>query len=104
MPGSVRGRGESAKVCAMGVRVRKWVSMHGLALNVAPNLSHFDLIVPCGLAGRPVTSMAAELGEGCPTFSGVKEALSRELLRELHGAWEAACQKREGRVSGAGAF
>jgi lipoyl(octanoyl) transferase len=101
VPGSVRGRGDAAKVCAMGVRVRKWVSMHGLALNVSPNLSHFDLIVPCGLAGRPVTSLAAELGERCPTFAGVKQALSRELLHELRGAWEAACQKRDGRVSGA---
>ena len=44
----------------MGVRVSRWVSMHGLALNVDPNLEHFDLIVPCGLHGRAVTSIAQE--------------------------------------------
>ncbi len=48
------------KIAAMGVRVSRWVSMHGLALNVDPNLQHFDLIVPCGLHGRAVTSMAQE--------------------------------------------
>jgi lipoyl(octanoyl) transferase len=42
-----------AKICAMGVRVRKWVSMHGLAINVTTDLSHFGLIIPCGLIGRP---------------------------------------------------
>lgn len=54
--------GPAAKVCAIGVRVRRWVTMHGLALNVCTDLSHFDHIVPCGLAGRPVTSIARELG------------------------------------------
>ena len=42
---------DGAKVCAMGVRIRRWVTMHGLALNVDPEMRHFDLIVPCGLAG-----------------------------------------------------
>ena len=46
-----------AKICAMGVRVSKWVTLHGLALNVHPDLSQFGLIVPCGLLDRPVTSM-----------------------------------------------
>lgn len=50
------------KIAAMGVRVRKWITLHGLSLNVAPKLEHFNLIVPCGLVGRGVTSMAAELG------------------------------------------
>ncbi len=52
-----------AKICAMGIRVRRWVSMHGLALNVNTNLDHFDLIVPCGLEGRAVTSLERELGK-----------------------------------------
>jgi len=67
------------KICAMGVRVKRWVSMHGLALNVSTNLAHFDLIVPCGLAGRPVTSLAKELGGAAPTMDDVKRALVREL-------------------------
>jgi lipoyl(octanoyl) transferase len=48
----------AAKIAAIGVRVRRWVSYHGLAINVAPDLAHFGGIVPCGLA-EPVTSMAA---------------------------------------------
>lgn len=49
---------ELAKIAAIGVRVRKWVTLHGLALNVDPDMSHFGLIVPCGLHGRAVASMA----------------------------------------------
>lgn len=63
------------KIAAMGVRVRKWVSMHGLALNVTTNLDHFRLIVPCGLVGRPVTSLQRELGDRCPKLAQVKSAL-----------------------------
>ncbi|MEO1279788.1 MAG: hypothetical protein AAFV77_12595, partial [Planctomycetota bacterium] len=70
------------KIAAMGVRVRKWVTMHGLALNVEPDLQHFQLIVPCGLAGRPVTSMRAVLGEACPSFEAAKSAVG-DVLGEL---------------------
>lgn len=61
-----------AKIAAMGVRVRKWISMHGLSLNVRPNLAHFDLIVPCGLAGRAVTSLERAIPGGAPTMREVK--------------------------------
>lgn len=72
-------RGRAAKIAAMGVRVRRWVSMHGLALNVAPNMDHFGLIVPCGLAGRPVTCLERELGPSCPAMDAVKSAVVREM-------------------------
>lgn len=72
------GDAPAAKVCAIGVRVRKWVTMHGLALNVRTDLSHFGMIVPCGLAGRPVTSLEALLGDRCPSFS---EAADRVVER-----------------------
>lgn len=64
-----------SKICAMGVRVSRWVSMHGLALNVSTDLRHFQLIVPCGLAGRGVTSMQHLLGEACPSMDAVKRAI-----------------------------
>ena len=66
-----------SKICAMGVRVSRWVSMHGFAINVSPNLAHFDLIVPCGLAGRSVTSMSQLLGERCPSIEEVKLVVAK---------------------------
>jgi lipoyl(octanoyl) transferase len=69
----------------MGVRVGRWVTMHGLALNVAPDLAHFNLIVPCGLAGRPVTSLAAERGGVAPGMAAVRDELGRRLSAGLAG-------------------
>jgi len=48
------------KIAAVGVRCRKWITFHGIALNIAPNLRHFSGIVPCGMADAPVTSMDKE--------------------------------------------
>ncbi len=50
------------KICAIGVRASRWVTMHGLALNVNPELKYFDQIIPCGVSDKKVTSMEAELG------------------------------------------
>ncbi|MEM0915701.1 MAG: lipoyl(octanoyl) transferase LipB [Planctomycetota bacterium] len=69
----------SAKLCAMGVRVRRNTTLHGLALNITTDLAHFDTIVPCGLAGRAVTALSALLGERCPAMGKVKSALSEQL-------------------------
>jgi lipoate-protein ligase B len=71
--------------------------MHGLGLNVAPDMNHFGLIVPCGLAGRPVTSLKALLGERCPSMDEVKRVvaesigmLARARLEEVRRRAEAA--------------
>jgi lipoyl(octanoyl) transferase len=50
--------GKEDKIAALGVRIRRWVTFHGVALNVDPDLSHYDGIVPCGIAGHGVTSLA----------------------------------------------
>lgn len=51
------------KICAMGVRTSRWVTMHGFALNVNTNLLYFEMIVPCGIQNKQVTSMQKELGK-----------------------------------------
>ncbi|HUU67101.1 MAG TPA: lipoyl(octanoyl) transferase LipB [Methyloceanibacter sp.] len=57
-PGAVGIFVGGAKIASIGVRVRRWVTLHGISLNVDPNLTHFAGIVPCGLHGTPVTSLA----------------------------------------------
>jgi lipoate-protein ligase B len=69
-----------AKICALGVRIRQGVSLHGVALNVETNLSQFDLIVPCGLVGRGVTSLQKLLGAATPAVAAVRQALTRQML------------------------
>lgn len=68
----------SAKICAMGVKFRRWISLHGLALNVTTDLKYFELINPCGL-GRPVTSMQKLLGNQTPPMAEVKQTLATKL-------------------------
>jgi lipoyl(octanoyl) transferase len=50
------------KICAMGIKCSRWITMHGFALNVNTDLSHFEYIVPCGIQGKAVTSLEKELG------------------------------------------
>ena len=76
------GRGED-KIAAIGVRVRRWVSYHGVALNIDPELAHYRGIIPCGIAEHGVTSLAA-LGVG-PTMAEVDDAL-HAAFREVFEA------------------
>lgn len=73
--------GTLAKVCAIGVRIRRGVSLHGLALNVTTDLRYFDLIVPCGLHGRKATSLQRILGPGCPPIESVKQSLIAHAMK-----------------------
>lgn len=68
------------KICSIGIHCRRWVTWHGLALNVNPDLSYFERIVPCGLDGVRMTSLAQELGEGpVPEMGEVKRELTAAL-------------------------
>lgn len=76
------------KICALGVRASRWVTMHGLALNVSPDMGFFDLMVPCGIRDKAVTSMKIEWeakGKSVVCQERVKERLLFHFL-ELFGA------------------
>lgn len=66
------------KICALGVRASRWITMHGFALNINTNLGYFDHIIPCGIKGKAVTSMYAELGEELD-LEEVKEKIKKHF-------------------------
>ncbi|WP_298554007.1 lipoyl(octanoyl) transferase LipB [uncultured Algibacter sp.] len=69
------------KICAMGVRASRWVTMHGFALNVNANLGYFDLMIPCGIRGKAVTSLNVELGKKEVDEAEVKEKLLKHFSK-----------------------
>jgi len=81
------------KICAMGVRASRWVTMHGFALNVNTDLGYFDMMIPCGIKDKAVTSLNVELGQKEVDMSAVKEKLLKhfttlfeaELIKEKAG-------------------
>ncbi|MEO1033645.1 MAG: lipoyl(octanoyl) transferase LipB [Bacteroidota bacterium] len=73
------------KICAMGVRASRWVTMHGFALNVNADLGYFDHIIPCGIRGKAVTSLHNELGVAVVDEAEVKRA----LLKHFEALFEA---------------
>jgi lipoyl(octanoyl) transferase len=85
------GSGTLAKLCAIGVRIRRGVSLHGLALNVTTDLNYFKLIVPCGLACRPVTSIRNLLGDNAPSIEAVRGALAQRMLSTFSLQAERRC-------------
>lgn len=63
------------KLAAIGFRLKRWVSFHGMSFNVNLDLSGFQTIVPCGLVGQPVASMKTVLGDRCPSMNDVRDRL-----------------------------
>ena len=78
------------KICAMGVRASRWVTMHGFALNVNANLGYFDNIIPCGIRGKAVTSLNVELGQAKISEDEVKQ----KLLKHFTQLFEAEIQTK----------
>jgi lipoyl(octanoyl) transferase len=66
------------KICAMGIKCSRWITMHGFALNVNTDLSHFEFIVPCGIQGKTVTSLEKELGHKVD-YEAVKEKIKKHF-------------------------
>lgn len=77
------GTTNARKICAMGVKSSRWVTMHGLGFNVNSNLSYFNHIIPCGISDKSVTSMSKELGQEVDLA-----ILSNKLLRNMANAFD----------------
>ena len=77
------GTPNARKICAMGVKSSRWVTMHGLGFNVNSNLSYFNHIIPCGISDKSVTSMSKELGKEVDLA-----ILSNKLLRNMANAFD----------------
>ncbi len=76
------GTPEERKICAMGIKVSRWVTMHGLALNVNTNLSYFNGIVPCGISEKGVTSISNELNKTIE-LDLVRKVLTKNFLKKF---------------------
>jgi lipoyl(octanoyl) transferase len=70
---------DDGKIAAIGFRLKRWVTIHGMSFNVNVDLGGFDLIVPCGLAGEKVSSLARLLGTRCPGVPQVRERLAHHF-------------------------
>ena len=82
------------KICAMGVRASRWVTMHGFALNINTDLGYFDMMIPCGIKDKAVTSLNVELGQKEVDMNEVKE----KLLNHFTNLFEAELVKEEAGV------
>ncbi|ASV31013.1 lipoyl(octanoyl) transferase LipB [Maribacter cobaltidurans] len=82
------------KICAMGVRASRWVTMHGFALNINADLGYFDMMIPCGIKDKAVTSLNVELGKLKVDVDEVKE----KLLKHFEVLFEAELIKQKALV------
>ena len=78
------GTPQARKICAMGIRASRWVTMHGFAFNINADLSYFDLMIPCGIQDKGVTSMAKELGKPL-----LEEEVKRKMEKHFESLFEA---------------
>lgn len=81
-----RKAGRARKICALGVKTSRWVTMHGFAFNVNTDLRYFDYIVPCGISDKAVTSMEKELGSR-QNVGEVEQVLKEKLREQFAFEW-----------------
>lgn len=82
----VENERKARKICALGVKTSRWVTMHGFAFNINPDLRYFGYIVPCGIQDKAVTSLEKELGHPV-TISAVEEILKEKIGRQFEMEW-----------------
>ena len=90
---------DGRKIASLGIAVKKYVTMHGLALNVAEDLSLFNFVTPCGLDGVVATSIARESAQAAPSMDAVKRAFIREFQAVFHPAASGEAPAMQGRDS-----
>ena len=81
------GTASARKICAMGVKASRWVTIHGFALNVNTDLSYFDYIIPCGIQGKAVTSLQKELGKEI-SLNEVKQKIAKHFTILFEADWK----------------
>jgi lipoyl(octanoyl) transferase len=84
VPGKTGAWTADGKIAAIGVRVRRWITSHGMSFNISVDLRYTSWIVPCGLVGQPVTSLRQILGEACPALADVREHLRLRLAEVMN--------------------
>jgi lipoyl(octanoyl) transferase len=88
VPGKTGAWTDKGKLAAIGVRVRRWTTSHGMSFNIDIDLRYTSWIVPCGLVGQPVTTLRQHLGEACPSLAAVRERMRLRFAEVMNRTLE----------------